>query len=330
MQVNISIIVPIYNVSQYLHCCLDSLYSQTMQSIEIILVNDGSTDNSLSVCQQYQRKHSNTIIIDQPNGGLSDARNNGTKVASGKYIYYLDGDDWLVSDALQQLFNFAEENHCEIVQGNFYYAYKDRLLWDKRYMKAQILSRFNTMSELIKNNYIKNFAWGKLYRSDIVKRHQFPIGKYFEDCYWQHLIINEITKYGIVPIPLYYYRQRDDSISGRLSLKNLDLLKGYEERLSFINMKYPQYQESLFKVYWNVLYSFYTLSLSHKEYAIKKSFEDYWIYANNRYGSNFDIALKDSLKYQLVKNKSVLLSCYLFLDHLYHFLIPSPYKTIKI
>ena len=241
--INISIIVPIYNVENYLIQCLDSLYSQVTPSMEVILVNDGSTDHSLKICNNYKNKYPNTIIVNKENGGLSDARNAGTAIATGKYIYYLDSDDWLAPNALKQLYDFAEEHLCETVQGNFYYAYSDHLLLDNRYVKETeipfTLSRKEAMKELIKNEYIKNFAWGKLYLTSIAKKYPFQKGVYFEDAFWQHHIINEVERYGVLPTPLYYYRQRENSISGNFSIRNLDLLKGYEERLKFIQKEYP-------------------------------------------------------------------------------------------
>jgi len=95
----VSVVIPIYNVQDYLTKCLNSLYDQLNDTIEVILVNDGSTDNSLEICRKYAEKYPNTIVIDKENGGLSDARNVGTEAASGEYIYYLDSDDWLAPGA---------------------------------------------------------------------------------------------------------------------------------------------------------------------------------------------------------------------------------------
>jgi len=113
----VSVIVPIYNVEVCLRKCLDSLYAQVDDTIEVILVNDGSTDSSPEICQEYISRYPSTIYVDKENGGLSDARNAGTKVASGKYVYYLDSDDWLASDTIRTLYAFAEANNCEVVQG---------------------------------------------------------------------------------------------------------------------------------------------------------------------------------------------------------------------
>ena len=128
---SISIIIPIYNVQDYLKKCLDSLYLQTRPDYEIILVNDGSTDNSLSICKEYKEKYPDTILIDKHNGGLSDARNTGVAVATGRYIYFLDSDDWLAPNAIRPLYDMAINKNCEVVQGGFLYAYEKECYLDE-------------------------------------------------------------------------------------------------------------------------------------------------------------------------------------------------------
>lgn len=238
----VSIVIPVYNVAEYLPRCLDSLSKQDyVGEMEIILVDDGSTDSSSSFCMAFCNMHARAILIRQENKGLSEARNAGIKVANGEWIYFLDADDWLAPKALSTLFSFAQANSCDMVIGSFYYAFDDYLLYDDRWYDNQdpfVLSREEAMHELILQHFFKNFAWGKLYRTAAVKKHPFKPGVFFEDSYWQHLIVNEMHLIGVIPAPLYYYRQRKNSISGSFSLKNLDLLKGTRERLIFIKKNY--------------------------------------------------------------------------------------------
>jgi len=327
----ISVVVPVYNVQDYLPRCLDSLYNQDFDDIEIILVNDGSKDDSLAICKKYAQKHGRTIVVDKENGGLSDARNVGTEAASGEYIYYLDSDDWLAPGAIKTLYDFAASNNCEIVQGGFYYAYDDHLLYDNSRKHPQILNRDDAMLELIKNDYVKNFAWGKLYKADIVKKYQFPKGKYYEDAYWQHLIIHDCNRYGIVPTPLYYYRQRESGISGEFSIKNLDLLRGYEERLAFVQKNYPKYTKPMIEIFWNLGFEMVLMSDKKNEDNIRKAYHNYWEKLNREYGELFEKSLSKNIYYQIVQSYSFFIPVYSLFKRVIERIAPSKkYKTIKI
>lgn len=254
----ISIIVPIYNVHLYLSKCVESIFAQSFRDIEIILVDDGATDECPQMCDDFASRDCRVRVIHKENGGLSDARNAGMKVALGEWIYFLDSDDWMHPEALQTLFDFAKKNDCDVVQGGLYYAYENHLLYrqpSKKELKQSVLVNDDAMRSLIINDRVKNFAWGKLYKTDLIRDIEFPLGKYFEDSFWQHLVMHRVKKYGIVDAPLYYYRQRENGISGNFSERNLDLLKGYEERISFIKRNYPELEKEIMLAYWKVLKS---------------------------------------------------------------------------
>ena len=168
------------------------------------------------------------------------------------------------------------------------------------------------MKELIKNDYIKNFAWGKIYKTEIVKKYLFIKGVYFEDSYWQHHIIHEVNNYGVIPTPLYYYRQRESSISGVFSAKSLDLLNGYERRLYFIKDLYPKLMPLMTSQYWNLLSQMLLASKYNAE--CKKLFSDYWAKAINEYNSLFDKYIKYSIRYRLCKKNSSVLKIFSLYD----------------
>lgn len=303
MSPDVSIILPIYNVETYLKQSIDSTELLGREDVEIILVNDGSTDNSGAICREYAERWSNVRLIEKPNGGLSDARNYGTEAAKGDYIYYLDSDDWLAPGAIETLFRFAVKENCDIVQGGFYYAFDAYLELDNRYLSEHtasfVLNRKDAMLELLKSHYVKNYAWGKLYRADIVKRHQFPVGKLFEDSYWQHLVIAEAKRYGVIPQPLYYYRQRADGISGRAGLRSLFLLEGNEVRLAYIRRKFPELESIMADELWNS--AFWNIRFSKQ-----KEFWEALERITKEYKSSFSRKLRYSpsfIYYSLFKGK---------------------------
>ena len=310
----LSIIIPVYNVAEYLTQCLDSVYSQIRDNYEVILVDDGSTDDSGLICEEYNLKYPQTIVVHKENGGLSDARNAGIKVASGQYIYFIDSDDWLAPNAISTLLDYAIENKCEVVQGGLYYAYNDYLLYDNSKTIPFILNREQAMKELIKNDYIKNFAWGKIYKTEIVKKHLFIKGVYFEDSYWQHYIIHNVNNYGVIPTPLYYYRQRESSISGEFSAKSLDLLKGYEQRFYFIKDLYPKLMPLMTKQYWNLLSQM--LLASKYNAKCEQQFKNYRTYAIKKHKSIFDKHLKFSFRYRICQKNSSLLKIFSLYDRI--------------
>lgn len=323
----VSIIIPVYNVAEYLKQCLDSIYSQVKDNYEVILVDDGSTDDSGKICDEYKLKYPQTIVIHKDNGGLSDARNAGIKIASGEYIYFIDSDDWLAPRAIETLLDFAIKNNCEIVQGGWYYAYNDYLLYDNSKKNPFILNREQAMKELIKNDYIKNFAWGKLYKTEIVKKHLFVKGVYFEDSYWQHHIIHETNNYGVIPTPLYYYRQRNESISGTFSLKILDLLKGYEQRLLFVSEKYPQYTNLIAKKFWQTVgNTLISVDQKNDDYT---TLSIYWGKINNKYKSIFEKVYKYSPIYLFGRKYTSILKINNLIQRIYNRILPSKYVIKK-
>lgn len=325
--IKLSIIIPVYNVAEYLKQCLDSVYSQIRDNYEVILVDDGSTDNSGDICDEYKLKYSQTIIIHKKNGGLSDARNAGIKVATGEYIYFVDSDDWLVSNAISTLLDYAIENKCEVVQGGLFYAYNDYLLYDNSQKTPFVLNKNQAMKELIKNDYIKNFAWGKIYKTEIVKKYLFIKGVYFEDSYWQHHIIHEVNNYGVIPTPLYYYRQRESSISGTFSIKILDLLKGYEQRLLFVSDKYPQYTKLIAKKFWQtVANTLISIKSNNNDYI---TLNNYWIEINNKYNCILKKAYKSSPIYLLGKKYTFILKLNNLTLRIYNRILPNKYVTTK-
>lgn len=239
----ISIIIPVYNVKPYLKQCIESVINQSYENLEIIIVNDGSTDGSGSICEAYSKLDNRIVLIRKENGGLSDARNVGTEHANGEFVYYVDSDDFLEFDAIEKLVLAQKNNGADIVFSNFYYSYNDKE--EKANTNFNHLTIFNNrdaMQSLIAGN-IETFAWGKLIRSEIAKKYKFPVKKLFEDHYWTHNIFFEANLVVFLPDPLVHYRQRENSISYTYDLKRLDMIDGWICRKEFLINKYPKLVE---------------------------------------------------------------------------------------
>lgn len=245
----ISIVIPFYNVEAYIETCIRSVIAQTYTHLEIILVNDGSTDNSARNCSEFAKGDERITVINQANLGLSQARNAGTKVAKGEFVFYLDSDDYINKYCVEKLYESILRYSAEVAQANFYYDYPNHLLYDNILRgKDCVFSKDEAMRYLVKQEVIKNFAWGKLIRADIAKKHLFPVRKYFEDTFWMFNIINDCEKYVALAEPMLYYRQRSSSISGTFSVRNLDQLEGEVSRLRFIQQNYPHLSDETRKL----------------------------------------------------------------------------------
>ncbi|GMN90260.1 glycosyltransferase family 2 protein [Francisella sciaenopsi] len=209
----ISVIIPVYNVQDYLVRCLESVINQTYKSLEIILVNDGSTDNSLEICQQYINKDSRIILINKKNGGLSSARNAGLDIYKGKYITFIDSDDWVALDYINTLYQNIIDNNADISIVGFENVYDFNVEDISNTNKIKIFSQKEAVNKLILNK-LETSAWGKLFNSFLYKKNRFREGIIFEDLdimYKLFLSANKIVRNSSIK---YFYFQRKSSIMG--------------------------------------------------------------------------------------------------------------------
>ncbi|WP_282173031.1 glycosyltransferase family 2 protein [Cytobacillus firmus] len=252
MSEKVSVVVPVYKVEKYLHRCVDSVLNQTYTNLEIILVNDGSPDHCGEMIDSYAAKDSRIITVHKENGGLSDARNAGMEYVTGNYTMFVDSDDWLDVSMIEKLMNAITKYQADVVQSAIYYAYEDHLLYDNRYYSSNdspvILNNRNLMYELVKNEKVKNFAWGKLYKTEQIKNLPFKKGVLFEDVFWAHKVMQRVETYVILHQPYYYYLQRKDSIVASYTPRNLDILEGLKERHKFLEQYYNELTNESLKV----------------------------------------------------------------------------------
>ena len=236
----ISIVVPVYKVEKYLSKCIDSLINQTYADLEIILVDDGSPDNSGHICDEYAKKDKRIKVIHKENGGLSDARNKGIEIARGEYITFIDSDDYVSLKYCEILYNTIQKHHADIAVSN-YLKFNENEEVKEQTINGEIVM---TSIQALEHLYTKNeavamrTAWGKLYKKTLFSSIRYPKGKINEDEFVIHHLYDKAKKVVFVKNPLYYYLQRTSSImGGEFTEKRLDGLEALEERIEFFEKK---------------------------------------------------------------------------------------------
>lgn len=247
----VSVIVPVYQVEKYLRQCLDSIVNQTFKEIEIILVDDGSKDNSGKICDEYALKDNRVKVIHQDNMGLSDARNSGMNQMSGNYFMFVDSDDYVSEQMIEKLYTSAVETDADVVCCNFEYFWENNE--NESFSTKQKREELNS-SEIFshrkneKNYGIWTVAWNKLYKSSSMNSFRFRSGKIHEDEFWANDIYQKDLKVVTIEDSLYYYRQRHNSIVSIKSIKKeFDLIEAFQERMQ-IYLNQNMYPDQAYKV----------------------------------------------------------------------------------
>lgn len=248
----ISVIIPIYKVEEYIDRCIQSVVDQTYNNLEIILVDDGSPDNCPTLCDEWAKRDIRIRVIHKENGGLSDARNAGMKIASGELIGFVDSDDWISGDMYQLLYENMKENKSDIS------ACGVKMVWENGTEECEltasgtyILNTQEAMEAIVKETKLKQPVWYKLYKTELVQGIFFPVGKYHEDVFWSYQVIGRAKKVSVFDVPCYYYYQRESSIMGNTySLKRLDVLEAKKQRLKYIQTYFPQLEDMAKQDLW--------------------------------------------------------------------------------
>ena len=249
MDDKITVIVPVYNVENYLRKCLDSIMAQTYKNIEIIVVNDGSTDTSGEICKEFSGMDHRIIYIEQENAGLSAARNTGLNNMSGDYVTFVDSDDWIEQDYIETLYKKIVEYQADIAVGNYYSYNEDEetyyfhIYGDSYYEK--VYDNISIFENLYESQEMKSFAlisaWGKLYKAKLFDYLRFEKGKLGEDGYFNQKMYLSVNKVVYLNKGLYAYRQRSGSITNTWTEKWMHaLVDAMSERITLLaNMGYP-------------------------------------------------------------------------------------------
>lgn len=219
----ISIIVPVYNAEKYVAESIESLINQTLKEIEIILVNDGSKDNSKEICEEYAKKDKRIIVINKENGGLADARNAGMKIAKGKYIMFLDADDLFEKDSCENMYNAIEKSKSDYVIGNYQMTYENGTKYERPAFDVEKYQEFELNKHDFKNSFfvMNSTAWNKIYRAQFLIDNDitFKVPSPSEDDYFTSLCYIKANHGYYIPKVMYLYRNSPNSISKNCSLK---------------------------------------------------------------------------------------------------------------
>lgn len=263
MTETISIVIPVYHVEEYLKQCLDSVLAQTYQNLQIIIVNDGSDDNSYQIIEQFQRMDSRIEVICQDNQGLSAARNTGICAANGEYIIFIDSDDFIAPDFVETLYREIKENAADFAVCGFVIVDEDGLERIIKNDKQMGVNEKSTLKQSIDKENIKAFkndtmridiltaeefwtkyesnehlycvvAWNKIYRRSLFDEIKYEVGKLHEDEYILHEILRRVKRIACCYVPLYYYRTRKKSIVNSSSEKrSVYIIEAYLNRMDY-------------------------------------------------------------------------------------------------
>ena len=240
----VSIIVPVYQVEKYISQCIESVLNQTFKDFELILIDDGSKDNSGIICDSYAAKDDRIAVIHTNNNGAATARNIGLQRASGRYIAFLDGDDYLAENMIERLYGEIENSEYDVVVSDFLNILPDEKDNFSLQLKEKTVSGREVLEHLKneKNYGVWTIVWNKIYKREVLKNIRFPDGKYFEDEFFSDKLYLNSNKIHIIPDVLCYHRVLASSTMNTQRTENyLDLIDALKERLEiYLELEYSE------------------------------------------------------------------------------------------
>lgn len=213
----ISIIIPVYKVEKYLEKCIESVLKQTYTNLQIILVDDGSPDNCGKICDEYAKKDSRIEVIHKANGGLSDARNVGISKAKGRYIGFVDSDDYIKEDMYEILLNLIKKYDADVSICNLYDVIDGNECIRNKENGIREYSRLDILKEVLLDKNIQSYAWNKLYEKELFDEIKYPIRKKYEDIGTTFYLFEKCNKIVVTSEPEYYYLKRADSLVNNIT-----------------------------------------------------------------------------------------------------------------
>ena len=297
----VSIVIPVYNVEEYLQYSVGSLRQQTYSNIEIILVDDGSTDRSGEICGQYAQEDDRIRVLHLQNGGISYARNNGVRVATADWIMLLDSDDYYDRRTVEYLMGLKDQYNVDLVSTPVIEvrSYEDKdFSGDLNEKSARKLDRHTALIEMFYGHHVGTHSGGKLYKKEILLQHPYPEGMVYEDLAiaYEHIAVSNLNLYK-------YYRRAGSTVNSKYSDRLLDFYKAMEWNSAYVERDYPDDPEM--KKALNTRYVFNGLHVVHAMLGshmynqvnkIRKEYRRYWkdILINSH------ITRKNKLKYLLL------------------------------
>lgn len=253
----ISVIVPVYNVEKYLERCVKSIAAQTYKDIEILLIDDGSTDKSGKMCDDFQQTDSRIKAFHKQNGGLSDARNYGIEHSAGEFISFVDSDDYIDEKMLETLHRLITENDADLAVCSAMDVFEGKEVTQVKEIKEFNLNKVESYKYMLRGDGIPS-ACNKLYKRQTVGDVRFPVGKLYEDGFFTPQILKRVEKTAVTSKPMYYYFRRADSITTKPFRKgDLDVIEAYDKCVKQVKELCPEalpYAEFRYRnAYFNVL-----------------------------------------------------------------------------
>lgn len=285
----ISVTIPVYNVEKYLGRCLNSVLNQTFKSeYEIICVNDGSTDNSAKILEEYAKKYSKIKVINQENQGLSVARNAAMEYVSGKYTMFVDSDDFIAQNALEGLYNYAQKYNTDVIIFDFFRGTFDAKNATRQHFK-NIAQKYHEKSFNIETaepfvyRYVPVATWLKFYSTDLIKDLKFEIGLNNQDVPYWDLVYTRAKNVHYLPIPYYFYvEQRPDAITQRTDKKIFDVFKAFKLSENILR------EAGYFEKFKSIHYAHFTCNLVCRMQRINPSLRKQFIDTIKNYDIDLD------------------------------------------
>ena len=244
----VTIIVPVYNVEKFLTRCVDSITHQTYQNLEILLINDGSTDSSLQVCEELKKSDDRIVVFDKKNEGLSSTRNFGIKRATGKWLSFIDSDDYIEPNMIATLLSVNKTNNTKIACGGRYDVYEDTKNKIKGLcpLKDEVIEAKEGIRRILNWQNLDSSACDKLFSADLWNDISFPVGRIVEDVAVMYRVFDEADRISMVAKPFYCYFHRSNSITtSSYSDKSLIVIDNVKVIGAFVSEKYPELADDL-------------------------------------------------------------------------------------